>query len=209
MKRDVSRRGFAFVSGMVVSGMTFPFDVAILNILISSSSPYCNRLGSAVPVMKFNKRTYKNLKELFSDLWFPIRNRKRLKEVMNKGSISPAFQERLMLAVTAVDGCRYCSYFHARQALKSGVTQEEISQLLSGDVDDCPEEEAVAVIYAQHWAESDAHPDPEAVRRLQQTYGVEKTEAIHLMLRMIRLGNLLGNSWDYLLYRISFGKWRG
>jgi AhpD family alkylhydroperoxidase len=159
--------------------------------------------------MKFNKRTYKNLKELFSDLWFPIRNRKRLKEVTNKGLISPAFRERLMLAVTAVDGCRYCSYFHAKQALKSGLTPEEVSQLLSGDVNNCPEEEAVAVIYAQHWAESDAHPDPEAVRKLRQTYGVEKTESIHLMLRMIRLGNLLGNSWDYFLYRISFGKWRG
>jgi AhpD family alkylhydroperoxidase len=96
--------------------------------------------------MKFNKRTYKNPKELFSDLCFPIRNRKRLKEVKNKGLISPAFQERLMLAVTAVEGCRYCSYFHARQALKSGVTPKEISQLLSGDVDSCPEEEAVAVI---------------------------------------------------------------
>jgi len=158
--------------------------------------------------MKFKKRTYKNPKELFSDLWFPIRNRKPLKKVMNKGLISDPFRERLMLAVTAVDGCRYCSYIHARQALKSGVTPEEISQLLSGDVDDCPEEEAMGVIYAQHWAESDAHPDSEAVRRLQQTYGVEKAEAIHLMLRMIRLGNLLGNSWDYLLYSISFGKWR-
>jgi hypothetical protein len=41
---------------------------------------------------------------------------------------------------------------------------------------------------------------------LQQTYGREKTEAIHLMLRMIRMGNLLGNSWDYLIYRISFGR---
>jgi AhpD family alkylhydroperoxidase len=158
--------------------------------------------------MKFNKRTYKNLKELFSDLCFPIRNRKRLKEVKNKGLISPAFQERLMLAVTAVEGCRYCSYFHTKQALKSGVTLKEISQLLSGDVDSCPEEEAVAVIYAQHWAESNAHPDPEAVQKLQLTYGFEKVEAIHLMLRMIRLGNLLGNSWDYLLNRISFGKWR-
>jgi len=158
--------------------------------------------------MKFNRRTYKNLRELFSDLWFPIKNRKRLKEATNRGLISPAFQERLMLAVTAVEGCRYCSYFHAKQALKSGITPEEITRLLSGDVDNCPEEESVAVIYAQHWAESNAYPDPEAVRKLQRTYGVEKKEAIHLMLRMIRLGNLLGNSWDYLLYRISFGKWR-
>ena len=162
-----------------------------------------------VLAMKFNKRTYSSPKELFADLFFPIRNRKRLKEAMNKELLSPAFRERLMLAVTAVDGCCYCSYFHAKLALKAGIGQEEIGKLLSGDVDGCPEEEALAVLYAQHWAESDAHPDPEAVRKLQQTYGVEKTEFIHLMLRMIRLGNLLGNSWDYLLYRISFGKWRG
>ena len=158
--------------------------------------------------MKFNKRTYSSPKELFADLFFPIRNRKRLKEATNKELLSPAFRERLMLAVTAVDGCRDCSYFHAKQALKSGITPEEISQLLSRDVDNCPEEEAVAVIYAQHWAESDAYPDPEAVQKLQATYGIEKTEVIHLMLRMIRLGNLLGNTWDYLLYRISFGRWR-
>jgi AhpD family alkylhydroperoxidase len=167
------------------------------------------RPAKTAPLMKFKKRTYNSPKEFFSDLWFPIRNRRRLKKVTSKGLISPAFRERLMLAVTAVDGCRYCSYFHARQALKSGLAPEEINQLLSGDVDNCPEEEAVAVIYAQHWAETDAQPDPEAVRKLQQTYGVEKTEDIHLMLRMIRLGNLLGNSWDYLLYRMSFSRWRG
>jgi AhpD family alkylhydroperoxidase len=156
---------------------------------------------------KFSKRTYRSPKELFDDLCFPVRNRKRLKEARNKGLLSPAFQERLMLAVTAVEGCRYCSYFHARLALKARISQEEIGRLLSGDVDGCPEEEALAMLYAQHWAESGAHPDPDAVQKLQEVYGSEKVEAIHLMLRMIRLGNLLGNSWDYLLYRISFGKW--
>jgi AhpD family alkylhydroperoxidase len=158
--------------------------------------------------MKFSKRTYKNPKELFSDLLFPIRNGRRLKRAKKQGLITEAFQERLMLAVTAVYGCRYCSYFHAKHALKSGISSKEISRLLSGDVANCPEEEAVAVIYAQHWAESDAHPDHEAYRKLRQTYGAKKTEAINLTLRMIRLGNLLGNSWDYLLYCLSFGRWR-
>jgi AhpD family alkylhydroperoxidase len=162
-----------------------------------------------VSAVKFNKRTYKNPKDFLGDLWFSLRNVNRLKAVANKKLISPAFRERLMLAVTAVNGCRYCSYFHTRQALKSGITQEEIRQLLSGSVNTCPEDEVIAVIYAQHWAESNAHPDAEAVRRLQQTYGVEKAEAINLMLRMIRLANLLGNSWDYLIYHASFGKWRG
>jgi AhpD family alkylhydroperoxidase len=158
--------------------------------------------------MKFNRRTYRSLKELFTDLVFPIRNRRKLREVRNRGLLAPAFQERLMLAVTSVEGCRYCSYLHSRLALKGGVSQEEIGKLLSGDFEDCPEEEALAVLYAQHWAEFNARPDPEAVKQLQETYGSEKSEAIHLMLRMVRLGNLLGNTWDYFLYRISFGRWR-
>lgn len=140
------------------------------------------------------------------DLFFPIMNMKRLREVKKRGLLSPAFQERLMLAVTAVNGCRYCSYFHTKKALKSGIPPPEISRLLLGDIDACPEEETTAVMYAQHWADSEAHPDLEIVRKLQHTYGVEKAEAIHLMLRMIRIGNLMGNTLDYLFYRISFGK---
>jgi hypothetical protein len=93
-------------------------------------------------------------------------------------------------------------------ALKGGINQEEIGQLLSGDFTGCPEEEALAILYAQHWAESSACPDPEAVEKLKETYGSEKVEAINIMLRVIRLGNLLGNTWDYLLYQISFGKWQ-
>ena len=140
------------------------------------------------PAKGFQKRTYSSLKELIKDLAFPFRKIKQLREIKTKGLLSPGFQERLMLAVTAVHGCRYCSYLHAKQALKSGITPEEINQLLSGTVDNCPEDETVALMYAQHWAESDAHPEPEAVIKLQQTYGIEKTEAIHLMLRMIWTG---------------------
>lgn len=158
--------------------------------------------------MKFNKRTFRNLKEFFTGLYFPVRNMKQLREVYNKGLLSPDFRERLMLAVTSVEGCRYCSHFHTRLAFKNGISAAEIGKLLSGDIEGCPEEEALAVLYAQHWAESDTHPDPEAVQRLSEAYGSEKAEAIQLMLRMIRLGNLLGNTWDYFLYRISFGKWR-
>jgi AhpD family alkylhydroperoxidase len=158
--------------------------------------------------MEFKKRTYGSVKEFIADLCFPIKNRKRLREIKEKGLLSPAFQERLMLAVTSVEGCRYCSYFHSKLALKGGVSQEEIGKLLSGEVEGCPEEETLAVLYAQHWAESNTCPDQEAVDRLKETYGSEKAEAIHLMLRMIRLGNLMGNTWDYLLYRISFRKRR-
>ena len=69
-----------------------------------------------------------------------------------------------------------------------------------------PAEERTALAYAQHWAETDARPDSQAVHHLVATYQDERAAMIHAILRMIRFGNLLGNSWDYFLYRISFGR---
>jgi hypothetical protein len=82
----MSRNGLTFASGV-----TFLPVVAILNIAKSTSSPYYNRPDSVVPAMKFNRITYKNPRELFSDLWFPIKNRKQLREIKNKGLLSPPF----------------------------------------------------------------------------------------------------------------------
>lgn len=65
--------------------------------------------------------------------------------------------------------------------------------------------ERVSLAYAQHWAERDARPDPDAEDRLRAIYGADGTDAIHSVLRMIRIGNLLGNTGDYWLYRLSFG----
>ncbi len=155
----------------------------------------------------FRKRTYSGFTELVKDLGFPFKNRKRIRYFKARGLMPFPFQERLMLAVTGVNGCRYCSYFHARQALKGGISGREIEDLLSGTVENCPQDEAAAVLYAQHWAEANANPDPAATRALEERYGSQKAEAILLMLRMIRIGNLLGNSLDYLLYRLSFGRW--
>ena len=162
--------------------------------------------GSWIANRKFNKRTY-GVREFFVDISFLTKNVRNVRRVMREKRIPNAFRERLMLSVTSVYGCRYCCWAHTREALKSGVEEGEIAGLLAGSVDNCPEDEAIALLYAQHWADSDARPDPEAVGRLDEAYGVEKAEAINLILRMIRVGNLSGNAWDRLLSRISFGRW--
>jgi len=157
--------------------------------------------------MKFRKRFYNSGQEFMVDILYLARNIRWLKSGNFNGAISPSFRERLMLTVTAVYGCRYCSYFHARQGLKSGVNSEEAVALLAGSLEMCPPEEAMALLYAQHWAESNANPDTEAIERLERAYGKETAKAIHLMLRMVRIGNLAGNLWDYFLYKLSRGKW--
>ncbi len=63
------------------------------------------------------------------------------------------------------------------------------------------------LLYAQHWAESDTQPDPDVRKTVLNQYGQEKLNQIELLLRMIRMGNLLGNTWDFILFKISFGHW--
>jgi len=164
---------------------------------------------SVASTRKFDRRTYGSPREFFEDIFFATRNMRRSRSLMKGEEMPAAFRERIMLAVTSVYGCRYCSWVHTREALRNRVEQDEISSLLAGSVDGCPEEEAVALLYAQHWADSDGRPDPEAVRRVEEAYGSEKAQAIEVLLHMIRLGNLAGNTWDRFVHRISFGRLGG
>ncbi len=158
-----------------------------------------------MPMKIFRRRIYRRLAEVRADFSYISQHRTLVRRAMRE-LISPAFRERLMMMVTEVNGCRYCSYYHAREALKSGVSSAELRDLLAGSIPaETPPDEYLALVYAQHWAETDAHPDPEAVQKLIETYGEEKTAAMDILLRVIRVGNLLGNSADYLLYRLSFG----
>ena len=160
-------------------------------------------------IRRYNKRIYGSPREFLADMVILARNVKTISRLMRRKVISGDFRERLMLAVTSVYGCRYCNWMHTREALRHGVGADEIGGLLEGSVDACPEEEAVALVYAQHWADSNAKPDPEACLKLEQEYGQQKAEAINLILRMIRVGNLGGNTWDCFLFHISFGRWGG
>jgi len=152
----------------------------------------------------FNRRLYASLGDFLADLRSIMSHRVDIRAMMR--GLDPAFRERLFLAVTQVNGCRYCSYFHTQQALTHGVPEEEIRALGDGLLDACPAQELTALCYAQHWAETDAHPLPEARVRLLETYGEATTAGIDLALRMIRVGNLTGNLFDYLLFRLSFGR---
>lgn len=126
-----------------------------------------------------------------------------LRRAARGGRISRAFAEKLMLAVTRVNGCRYCAYGHSRAALAAGVPQEEIQCLLAGDLGCFPAEEAVGLAFAQHYAESRGQVDPAAWQRLVETYGEATAQDILPYLRMITFGNLYGNTFDALLSRLT------
>lgn len=158
------------------------------------------------PMPEFRRRTYRSAESLLADLRSILSQRALLRSTM-RGGLNAAFRERLMLVVTAVNGCRYCSYAHAHQALSQGISPQEIKELSRGTLDGTPDEETTALLYAQHWAEADGDPDPNVRDAVEGVYGVKTLQRIEIVLRMIRVGNLLGNTLDYSLYRLSFGHW--
>ena len=93
-----------------------------------------------------------------SDLGFIFKNRKRVRALFRGESLSPAFRERMMLAVTRVNECRYCARFHAKAALAEGISREEVDAILGGAFKDCPSDQLVGVLYAEHWAEMSGVP---------------------------------------------------
>jgi len=150
---------------------------------------------------KFNKRIYHSLKEIIRDAAAIMKQRKDIKALMQDNLISESLRERIMLAVTEVNGCRYCQYAHAKMALKAGLSQDEIDRLAEGAFHNSPQKDVPALLFAQHWAEANGSPDKEVRQKVIDTYGLHITEGMELAMRMIRMGNLLGNTFDYLLFK--------
>lgn len=150
----------------------------------------------------FRKRYYRSIAAFWSDL-------RQLAGLRGRGAISPALRERLMLTVTAVNRCRYCAAFHGYVARLSGLAPEEVRALLEGDAAAAPADELPALLYARQWAEAGGKASSELQAQLATVYGAEQARAIERALRMIWIGNLLGNTWDALLFRCSGGRLGG
>jgi AhpD family alkylhydroperoxidase len=155
---------------------------------------------------KLERRIYHSLSELLADFRAIMSQRKQIHSLMRGEVIAPSLRERLMLVVTAVNRCRYCSYAHAREALSTGISQAEIEALASGMFEDSPPEEVPALLYAQHWAEMNGEPEAPVREQVVERYGEQVVETMELALHMIRAGNLSGNTFDYLLHRVSYGR---
>lgn len=117
-------------------------------------------------------------------------------------SLTPRFKEHVMLAVTAVNKCRYCSLVHSQLALQSGCTAADVEAILDSDFENVDENELVALAFAQHYAESSGKPDREAARKLLLAYGKEKASAIVTSIQAITIGNMTGNTLDAFQARL-------
>ncbi len=109
------------------------------------------------PKTVHTKITFKrkfNFREMYQAFVFVPRAIAYMIENKKHKIVDPYFIERLQLAVTEVNGCAACSYQHTKMALSQGMSNEEISSFLSGKDDFIKPQEAKAIIFAQHFADS-------------------------------------------------------
>lgn len=131
-------------------------------------------------------------KDIIRDIARVARSIPEIIKHQKEGTISRQFSERLMLAVTAVNGCRYCDFVHTRMALESGCTREEIKDIMRFQFDSFDDDEIIGLTFAQHYADTNREPSRESIKRLGEYYGKKRARAIIHTLNEIWIGNLTG-----------------
>ena len=128
---------------------------------------------------------YKVFLLMFKGLPLLIKNKK-------KRLVDEDFIERIMLAVTEVNGCVVCSYAHTKMALESGFSIEEIESFFVGSDLYIKPEESLGIMFAQNYADTQGSYSTEAYASLVKYYGQEKSKIILAATRAMMAGNVIG-----------------
>ncbi len=151
----------------------------------------------------FNRKIY-TFRLLMSDLAWLLKRAKQFARAKKAKRVSNSFRGKIMLVTTAVNGCVYCAWYHAKLTVKSGVDRNEVKNLLKLQFDaNSTDFETMGLLYAQHFAETDRKPDKEMTDKLFEFYDKETAEDIILYIRAIYFGNLSGNTFDAFLSRFK------
>lgn len=144
-----------------------------------------------------------SIEEIYHITFQALRTMSLLKRAKTQGDIDQKLIERIMLAVTEVNGCAICSYAHTKIALEAGLSSAEIQNMLSGIGDDIPAQDIQAIMFAQHYADTRGFPTKVAWMRIIECYGRPKANGILGASRVIMMGNAFGIPWSAFLARLK------
>jgi AhpD family alkylhydroperoxidase len=125
-----------------------------------------------------------------------------LQDSFRNKRLNRLFAEKIMIAVSGVNGCRYCCFAHARIALANGMSGDQVAQLIDGDLGELGPEEALAVAFAMHFAETGGDYEPASFSRVQAALGSQTAEDVLVLTRVMVLANLVGNTFDAFVSRV-------
>src|SRR5690554_2520674 len=93
-------------------------------------------------------------------------------------------------------------------ALRQGMSNEEISSFLSGGDSFIKPEEAKAIVFAQHFADSTGRPEKYAYDSLVEEYGEDKAEVVLAACQVMLAGNTYGIPFSAFQSRLKGRKFK-
>jgi AhpD family alkylhydroperoxidase len=154
------------------------------------------------PFGGFRKRTQRLGQWLAGLFW--ILARWRDVRAVAKHRMDPALQEAVKVAVAHVNACRVCSYIHQTEALRVGLTAEDVALITAGspELGNAHPQLAAATEYAQARAEDGFGPVPDALRdRLVEVFGARSADDVELVARLMHQANMVMNALEALRVR--------
>jgi AhpD family alkylhydroperoxidase len=124
-------------------------------------------------------------------------------QVWLRQEVHPGFREELMLAVSQLNGCRYCSWGHHEWAHISGVSNEELARLEQLDPKGFDRRKWIAISYVRALVKEDfRRVQPELRRAMQHKYAPREIRQIELIANVMDIGNRGSNTFDAMLSRL-------
>lgn len=153
--------------------------------------------------MAFRKRIF-TIRSFYKELYQIFNNFGEIKRAFKRRLIDKKFTERIMLSVTQVNQCLFCSFGHTKAALSTGMSNQEIQEILNSNYENVPSNQKLALCFAQYYSENNGEYDSEYYNKLINTYGEEPSKDILTFIKFIYFGNLCGNTLEALMLRFTF-----
>ena len=157
---------------------------------------------------QFRKRVYSNKDVFLNDFRAFVRALPSFLKAYVFGKLERAFVEKIFVAVSTINSCKYCSWIHLKLGLKSGTNLQDVYNLISlihdtGNIKD--EREAFTIAFASYYVDSRGELDRCIIERFRSMYPPDMAKAIISCIQVINFANLVANTFeeflDYLLKR--------
>jgi AhpD family alkylhydroperoxidase len=153
----------------------------------------------------FRKRTI-TTRELVGSSLAMVPSIGTIYKVWVKHEIDPGFREELMLAVSELNHCRYCTWAHHEWAHMVGVSDDELAHVEQMDPTGFDRRKWLAISYVRALVTAKfERVDKDLVREMKAKYTPMEIKEIEIVARIMDIGNRAANTWDALLSRLRGG----
>jgi AhpD family alkylhydroperoxidase len=182
--------------------------MALIRNVLSSVNPLAKKGRKAVeaapasPFGGFRKKTM-TATEFVRGAASLVPDAPTIYKVWGKHELDAGFREELMLAVSKLNDCKYCSWGHYEWAHIAGVSEEELAQIEQLDPASFDRKKWLAISYVRALVTAGfGAVSADLVNEMRANYTDTEIKEIELVAKVMDIANRGANTWDSMLSRL-------